>query len=359
MKIGILTHHYINNFGAFLQAYALQEALRELFPDDEVCIVNFVNVKHFVINTGGWFRFYINREAASTWFAKIHLPITFQKARKSYLNLSKVCFTAKEIETLGLDFIVVGSDEVWNFREGKGNSKVKFGIGLDKEVLVAYAPSVGQTDQTDLPDYVRTGIKKFRAVSARDDLTEQLAQTIRGEKIHRVLDPTFLVKIPDEPIHAITRPFILFYYCDGLPEKEKRMILEFAREHGMDVYGGGECDKAYTKETVNLRPFQWVWLFRNAQYVVTGTFHGVVFSILNHRRFACYLTNPSRVRKVTSLLQELGLEDRKCGPCGKEIIETMQEEIDYSAVEEKLNERRAESKAFLMQSMAAQTPELV
>jgi len=54
MKIGILTHHYINNFGAFLQAYALQTALQEMYPNDEVQIIDCMNVKHFVINAGGW-----------------------------------------------------------------------------------------------------------------------------------------------------------------------------------------------------------------------------------------------------------------------------------------------------------------
>ena len=48
MKIGILTHHYINNFGAFLQAYSLQKAVEELCPDDEVYIIDYVNRKHFV-----------------------------------------------------------------------------------------------------------------------------------------------------------------------------------------------------------------------------------------------------------------------------------------------------------------------
>ena len=81
MKIGILTHQYINNYGAFLQAWALREAISELFPEDEVQIIDYVNIKHYIINAGGWFRFYKNRETLKEWFAKIHLPNTFAKAR--------------------------------------------------------------------------------------------------------------------------------------------------------------------------------------------------------------------------------------------------------------------------------------
>ena len=298
MKIGILTHQYINNYGAFLQAWALREAIAELFPNDEVQIIDYVNLKHFIINAGGWFRFYKNKESLADWVQKIRLPITFAKARKKYMNLTPICYKAKDIEKLGLDYVVVGSDEVWNYRETKGNARVKFGIGLNNEKLVAYAPSVGQTHELNVPEYVKEGILQFKAVSARDQLTEQLAEEIRNEGIERVTDPTFLVHIPDEIVSSVSQPYMLFYYCDGLPEAEKQRLIDYAHQNGMAVYGAGECDKRYSDITVNLTPFQWVWMFRNAACVVTGTFHGAVFSMLNHRQFACYLTNPSRIRKV-------------------------------------------------------------
>lgn len=347
MKIGILTHHYINNFGAFLQAYALQTALQEMYPNDEVQIIDCMNVKHFVINAGGWFRFYKNKETLSDWLQKTRLPITFAKARKKYMALTPTCYNAKDIEKLGLDYIVVGSDEVWNYQETKGNAKVKFGVGLEKEKLVAYAPSVGQTHETDVPEYVKTGILKFKAVSARDQLTEELAEKIRNEEIERVTDPTFLVHIPDEEVPVVTQPYMLFYYCDGLPEVEKQKLIDYAHKNGMAVYGAGECDKLYTDITVNLTPFQWVWMFRNAACVVTGTFHGAVFSMLNHRQFACYLTNPSRIWKVSSLLEEFGLANRRCKGDAVQIIETLNQKIDYDSIELEFDKRRSESKKFL------------
>lgn len=82
MKIGILTHHYINNFGAFLQAYSLQQAVKELRPDDEVYIIDDVNIKHFIINIGGWFRFYQDKENLSNWLQKIQLPVLLHTKEK-------------------------------------------------------------------------------------------------------------------------------------------------------------------------------------------------------------------------------------------------------------------------------------
>lgn len=351
MKIGILTHHYINNFGAFLQAYALQDALHEMYPNDEVKIINYVNPKHFVINIGGWFRFYKDKETLRDWMQKIRLPITFAKARKKYMKLTPVCCSARGIEKLGLDYVVVGSDEVWNYQETKGNAKVKFGIGLDNEKLVAYAPSVGQSQKGAVPDYVKQGIMKFQSVSARDQLTEKLAADIRQETIKRVVDPTFLIDIPDEAVPEVVQPYMLFYYCDGLAEAEKQKLIDFAHEKNMAVYGAGECDKRYSGRTVNLTPFQWVWMFRNAEYVITGTFHGTVFSILNHRQFACYLTNPSRMKKVTSLLDEFHSTDRQCPGTAADILAVLNRKIHYKDVDLLVQSRIKTSRKFLQDSI--------
>lgn len=140
MKIGILTHQYINNYGAFLQAWALREAIAELFPNDEVQIIDYVNLKHFIINAGGWFRFYKNRESFKDWMEKIKLPRTFAKARNQEMILSKRCFNAKQINALDFDCIIVGSDEVWNYKDTKGNVALKFGEGLTCKNLIAYIP---------------------------------------------------------------------------------------------------------------------------------------------------------------------------------------------------------------------------
>ena len=188
MKIGILTHQYINNYGAFLQAWALREAIAELFPNDEVQIIDYVNLKHFIINAGGWFRFYKNRESFKDWMEKIKLPRTFAKARNQEMILSKRCFNAKQINALDFDCIIVGSDEVWNYKDTKGNAALKFGEGLTCKNLIAYAPSVGKTAADEcVPEYVIRGIKKFKKISARDDLTEQLVCNITGTAPERVL----------------------------------------------------------------------------------------------------------------------------------------------------------------------------
>lgn len=348
MKIGILTHQYINNYGAFLQAWALREAIAELFPNDEVQIIDYVNLKHFIINAGGWFRFYKNRESFKDWMEKIRLPRTFAKARNQEMVLSKRCFNAKQINALDFDCIIVGSDEVWNYKDTKGNAALKFGEGLTCKNLIAYAPSVGKTAADEsVPEYVIRGIKKFKKISARDDLTEQLVCNITGTAPERVLDPTFLAEFPRAELAAKKKPYILFYYCENLPHNILNQIFSYAKEQGLAVYGAGECDKRYSEITVNLMPFEWVEMFRNAEFVFTGTFHGAVFSILNRRQFKVYLTNESRIKKVTALLEELGIQNRKMDSKFEFDLEIMKNEINYDAVYRVINEKRQSSKQYL------------
>lgn len=348
MKIGILTHQYINNYGAFLQAWALREAIAVLFPNDEVQIIDYVNLKHFIINAGGWFRFYKNRESFKDWIEKIKLPRTFAKARNQEMVLSKRCFNAKQINALDFDCIIVGSDEVWNYKDTKGNAALKFGEGLNCKNLIAYAPSVGKTAADEcVPEYVIRGIKKFKKISARDDLTEQLVFNITGTAPERVLDPTFLAEFSPAELAAKKKPYILFYYCENLPHNILNQIFSYAKEHGLAVYGAGECDKRYSEITVNLMPFEWVEMFRNAEFVFTGTFHGAVFSILNRRQFKVYLTNESRIKKVTALLEELGIQNRKMDSKFEFDLESMRNEINYDAVYRVINEKRQSSKQYL------------
>ena len=128
-----------------------------------------------------------------------------------------------------------------------------------------------------------------------------------------------------------------------VPEKG----IRYAKEHGLAVYGAGECDKRYSEITVNLMPFEWVEMFRNAEFVFTGTFHGAVFSILNRRQFKVYLTNESRIKKVTALLEELGIQNREMDSKFEFDLESMKNEINYDAVYRVINEKRQSSKQYL------------
>ena len=349
MKIGILTHHYIKNFGAFLQAYALQETVKQQFPKSEVYIINYINVKHNTINTAGWFRYYKDKETFTSWREKVKLTKTFSHEIKKHLNLTSLCLTASDINKLNFDTIIIGSDEVWNFNDKRSTANVKFSIGLDCKNIITYAPSVGKSDVKGyVPNYVKDGIKGITAFSTRDDLTYEFVKNLTGKEATRVLDPTFLWQIPKVENRYSSKPYILFYYCDKLPQEYFDKIKEYASKNNYAVYGAGECNKGFDEITVNLTPFEWVQMFRDAKFVFTGTFHGTVFSILNKKDFACYLTNESRIKKVNSLLNEFEIKDRIFND-NLNIEKFINNKIEYNNVQ-KIIDRKVEESLNYLQS---------
>lgn len=313
-KIGILTHHYIHNYGAFLQGYALQEAVKSLYPNDEVYMIDFVNKKHAIKNTLGWFRFNPNKDSIKSYMQKIKLPRIFKKTQKEYYNLTKRIKNTEDLNDLNLDAIIVGSDEVWHY-EDIARHPMKFGYGVKVPKLIAYAPSTGSSNVRDgIPEYVEEGMKNFTGLSARDDNAEELIKNVLGKECTRVLDPTLLYEFPEYSSKFVdyikSQKYILMYYCDNLPDSIKNEIIEYANKNGYKIFGAGEYKKWFTETFVDINPFEWVEMFRNAQIVFTGTFHGAVFSIKSIKKFYCYLTNPSRVKKVESLLKQFEINER-------------------------------------------------
>ena len=350
MKIGILTHHSINNFGAFLQCWALQEKLKSLFPNDEVSVINYIIPKQNIINVGGFFRFYPGAETPVSWWNKIHQPGIFAKTRKQYLNLTKKVYNAAGINALGLDCIVIGSDEVWNYLDPKSFDLIKYSKGLTCGRIVAYAPSTGKATGMGFSDEVRATMSGFTALSARDRGAQALCENTLGVTPRLVCDPTFLTDTPvvdNEKIRELTKkPYILFYYCNGIPRDLKKKIADSARAKGYEVLGAGEYDKLYSQMSVRLDPFEWAELFRRAEYVYTGTFHGAVFSILNRKDFRVYASIESRVKKIGALLKQFGIEDRSL--TDQTALE--QDKIDYDTVYTYINRLREESGEYLLRA---------
>lgn len=356
MKIGILTHHYINNYGAFMQTWALQEKLKALFPNDEVYVINCIIKKHSLINLAGFFRFYPGQETPRSWSHKVMQPRIFRDFRKQYLKETKTVYSIEDINALGMDCIVIGSDEVWNYLDQKSYLPVKYGAGLSAKRIVAYAPSTGKANGVDdVPQEVFDAMKGFTALSARDKGAQMLCRTTLGVTPMLVCDPTFLTPSPsvnNERIKEYTKkPYILFYYCNGIPRKWKEQIIRNAIEEGYEVLGAGEYDKLYTRISIKLTPFEWAELFRHASFVYTGTFHGVVFSILSRKNFKVYASIKSRIRKIGALLDQFGIGDRSLT---EDALLDKGESIDYDKVYEYVDQLRERSSDYLRRAVGGE-----
>ena len=312
-------------------------------------IINFIIPKQNIINIGGFFRFYPGTETPASWLQKITQPVLFAESRKQHLRLTKAVYNAEQINALGLDCIVIGSDEVWNYLDPKGFSLVKFSGGLNCRRIVAYAPSTGKATGTDIPAAVRSAMRGFTALSARDKGAQALCEKTLGICPQLVCDPTFLTQTPsvnNETIRKLTeKPYVLFYYCNGIPRALKKKLCDDARKKGLSVLGAGEYDNLYAQMSVRLTPFEWAELFRRAEYVYTGTFHGVVFSILNRKNFRVYASIDSRVKKIAALLEQFGIGNRDLTAAAAD------DEIDYDAVYRYVEQLRSESSDYLLRAV--------
>lgn len=354
MRIGILTHHYVSNFGAYLQAYCLREAISALRPNDEVVIINYVLPKHKIINTGGMLRFDPRRETLSAWREKIKLVGTFSKAQRE-LPLTSRVNSAEDINKLGLDYIVVGSDEVWNYTDARSFSPVKFGVGLTGSALVAYSPSVGGvTDFSAIPQRLVDGLKTFQSLSARDELTETLIKEKVGKPYTRTIDPVLIHALPKgltPRVEAlIKKPYALMYHF-GMPiDRQKALLYPAIKRKGLTILGAGEYNQGYDELSVDLAPFEMAELFRHAEFVYTGTFHGVVLSVVARKPFAVCPNNPTRARKLGSLLSEFELDKQMVSSDQFNAEEAWNAVPDYDRVDASLEAKRSASLKYLSEA---------
>lgn len=309
MRIGILTHHYVKNYGAFLQMKGMYETLQRLYPEAEVRVINYVNQKHWRRNIIHILHFRPGVDTLSTYVEKIRQLRTFTKYERSIPRTRSVK-TAKEIIDLKLDLIVLGSDEIWNLC-GSGYHPLKFGTGLENQRTIAYAPSVGAvTEETAVPEDVFSGLKHLDRISGRDVESLKFVERACGRKAEKMLDPTFLynfdMDIERENIKPKPYRYILIYDCK-LTEPMAKQLQEYAKKNDLKIIGAGDYKTFYDEGFIDLTPYEWVDLFRNAEKVITGTFHGTVFSIRiittivgggNYARVLHGMTNAFELKKL-------------------------------------------------------------
>lgn len=346
MKIGILTHHYVKNFGAYMQAKALLFVITKLYPDAYVEFIDYRIKEHEKANAVHFFGFKPKRgDTVYGYIEKIKLFFTHYRAENSLPRSVKVK-TAEDINKLNYNLIIVGSDEVWNFRD-IAYSPVKFGEGL-KCYHVTYSASAGGSTAEDknIPAAVKQGIKGFQRIAVRDEKTEELVASLGGSKAVRTLDPVFLydykLEARDKIKRVTEKPYILIYDC-RLGPKQVEQLTDYAKANKYQILGAGEYRKWYTSTlTVNITPYEWAYLFKNAAAVVTGTFHGTSFAIKYNRPFVSYLTEQNRINKVGSLLAEFGLEERIVN-AESDIAKELEKPIEYKVVNRIIDGRKESS----------------
>lgn len=304
MKIGILTYHEGINHGGFFQAFSTYSFLKSKSYDVE--IINYKNKTHWLVE----YKAFLFAKNPKNLVSNIRKILAFKKDQKQ-MNLGPLKKDASKIKE-NYDVIVVGSDIVWNYEwDFLGKDPVYFGQGLNSKKWISYAPSFGAVDceNTVIPDYVSNGLQKFDHISVRDENSKCIVKKACGKEAKVVLDPTFLLETNgmEKPI-KVNEPFLLVY-AYTLRDTDISQIIAFAKKNKLKVVAVGYSQPWADFNIINLGPFEWIGYFDKASYVLTGTFHGTLYS-LKYRKNFITSNNKGISNKTKTILSKLGLLDR-------------------------------------------------
>ncbi|MFZ4773866.1 MAG: polysaccharide pyruvyl transferase family protein [Terrimicrobiaceae bacterium] len=359
MNVGILTFHWNYNYGGILQAYCLLRYLRKLGHR-----ATFLSYKPERLYTR---QRTILGLGIRSWSRSVERVLKMEAFRRCKFPVS-ACLedNSSDLRLKSIDAVVVGSDVVWShacetrwpnrfFLEGVRENEIR---------KIAYAPSIGS--KVDLIKSVSVAqlqhaaelLAAFDSLSVRDTFSAEFVDEQIGTYPKIVCDPVMLddvIPLRSNPIRTPKR-YILCYLFE--PWKAEGMVDYIQGLFGLPVV------TIFARQAVGI-PLrdqivygasleEWLYLFENAEYVVTDSFHGTILSVHYRRPFVCLVGESASSTKSSDLLERIGLKDR--------IIQYDQamftdpdscvSEIFNCEVEERIKSYRRSSQEFLLRSLS-------
>lgn len=358
MKIGVITYHRSNNYGAQLQAYALIKALSQLGHQAEVIDCNSIGsgkVFHWNFQSLRGFMGALRNNVLSslTEFKRNRL---FKNFVESEIPISIPCTTQEQLDSLvkQYDYVIVGSDQVWHPQICEGKKFFFLDLPIQSSKKIAYAPSFGVDDYTETEASIYMPlIKNIGHLSVRETTGNRIIFKYLGHEVKEVVDPTMLLKPHDWKV--LTTPpkykkYLLYFTILDEPYGTDRLVREIAARHELKIIRIGSVKDMLKPGFKNARvsgPKDFLSLVRYADIVVTSSFHGLVFSILFHRNFLCVLNNNERNSRLNDLARKLRLTDRLISNPQEYKADSCLPAIDYQHLDTMLSELRKASLKFL------------
>lgn len=379
MRIGILTYHFSDNFGALLQAYGLKTWLER-----QGHRVEFVNYHPAHVEDGGDFaRLWDPRRAKAN--AKIlYLKLSNLRRRMFGDRRQAEAFEAFRATELGVrgermydraaveaflagaaepyDVVVLGSDQIWSPSQQYGFDPVYFAdfavpAGTRR---ISYAPSFGRSslDPRDETEVARL-LGGLDGLSVREQSGAALARRLSGRKVACVPDPTILLGDFADAIATAEPTPTGHVFCYALRSgKGIREVAELVGGTlGADVLSPYNVHRRWPEigRTVYPSPKGWIALVDRSAFVVTNSFHGTVFALLRRRPFLVVGLPGARTslnERALNLLDEVGLRGRfvENGDLAKARA-LLAEPIDWDAATSRLAALQAAGRAYLAEQL--------
>lgn len=368
-KIAILTQPLGYNYGGIIQNYALQQVLSKEG-------INVVTINRVYDHPHSELKIAASK-AKNLFFRNVLMSknpkfLGYEQVAKhnirfmnEHLNLSPEIDSTKKlthyIANEGFDTVVVGSDQVWRPKYSPNilNFYLNFLKSDTNITKIAYAASFG----TDKWEYNREEtnicsglIQKFDGVSVREDSGVKLCSDFLNRKdAINVVDPTLLLNAEDYHILIGDQKMnagLFTYILDSSLEIDD-FINRCAKSLNLKVFSNQVKYKTNTAQSQKIEDYiippieGWLQGFRDADFVITDSFHGSVFSIINRKPFFTIVNKDRGASRFESIFRQLGLEDRLLFETLDFELAKLTQEIDYDSVHLKLTHLKTESLSLI------------
>lgn len=327
MKICTITCHDVYNHGASLQAYGLMKYLTNCGHDVEIIdykpdyLSNHYNL--WSINNPKWEKNMLTK----VLYLILKIPfrirernkkIAFDNFTSKFLKITKSRYTSNEDlkkNTPHADAYLCGSDQIWNCLHKNGKDP-SFYLDFvpDEKIKASYAASFATDTISDAyKPVVKERVERLDAVGIREKSGVEILHSLNIHEAVHVVDPVFLLDKEDwDPIgtRGFKENYILIYDFDS-SHLIKKMAMEIAKEKGYKIYTIHSGKLKYADKYFTLDgPETFVSLVKNAQFVISNSFHAAVFSVLYERQFAIVNRTEAINTRMRDLLEDLKLNDR-------------------------------------------------
>lgn len=345
MKIAIMTHPLVNNYGGILQAYALTRVLHKMGHDTIILNRKPSRARNVLKSLAVFFHlppFYAKEMVFRRRYTKLSSFID------SYIQRTKPLFSGRSLwnyckkENIG--GIIVGSDQVWradyalNFQLNYFFDFVPRGANVK---MLSYAASFGLSTwgySHKCTQKIKELLTRFSGVSVRELSGQKLCENNLGISSKVVLDPTLLLQSADysQFITSIESEKYVFVYWLGKDEDKLASILSsICPSYRVVRISMSGVEQSSVED--------WLSYIKNATYVVTDSFHGCAFSLLFQKQFYLSLNESGGPDRIKSLLSQLLIEEK---------LTDMEYIIDYKVVNQRLEALRQSSFEFLDSSLS-------
>lgn len=271
---------------------------------------------------------------------QIKMGETFHQFCVAYYNefLPMLGISEERNECPELDALVIGSDEVFNCTQAGdvvGFSRQLFGKDHRSKKLISYAASFGSTTMEKLEKYgidaeVGELLDGFDAISVRDRNSIEIVECLTGKTSEYHVDPVLAYEFPEvDDIRIELKDYIVVYaYAGRLREDEITAIQQFAKKKGKKILTLGFW-QTFSDEYVLANPLEVLAYVKHADYVVTDTFHGTVFSIKYQVPFATIIRDSNK-QKLSDLLERFNLLERRVEDVSRleNVLESLMPDIE-------------------------------